>query len=98
MSYEVACKKSGSHGTWETTPSKPVWPCLKSAVCTCLSVHNSGSESARELLKPSEDSASLRVINEKIFFLVLCFRYFVDVIIVVLGFFGPLHMALDPNC
>jgi len=53
---------------------------------------------ARELFKLLKDLASLQVCTDKMF-LVLGFSFFVSGIIsgVFLGFFGPLHLALDPN-
>jgi len=58
----------------------------------------SGAKSAKEIFKPSKDSASLRVSNEKKI-LVLGVRFFVSKVIsgCVFGLFGPLHMALGPN-
>jgi len=59
--------------------------------------HNSGTESAFELFKCSKDSANLQVCNEKNF-LVLGFGIVIDVTSgVVLGLFGPLHLALGSN-
>jgi len=59
----------------------------------------SADDYARELFKPSKDSASLHICNEKTFF-VLGFGFFVSDVIsgFVLGLFGPLHLPLDPNC
>jgi len=61
-------------------------------------LHNSPGNCAGELFKPSKDSPSLQVCNEKKF-LVLDFRFIVSDAIsgVVLGLFGPLHLALGPN-
>jgi len=79
---------------------------LIQAVCTksssspvSLCRHNSGTKCVRELFKPSKDLASLWVRNEQIF-LVMGFGFFVSDIISggLLGLFGPLHLALGPNC
>ena len=59
----------------------------------------SADDCAKELFKPLKGSASLCICNEKNF-LVLGFRFFVSDVIsgVVLGRFGPLHLALGLNC
>ena len=56
--------------------------------------HSSSTESARELFKRSSDS-SLLVYSEKIFW----FCFFVSDVISgrLLGYLGPLHLALGPN-
>jgi len=61
-----------------------------------LRQHNSGAESAGELFKPSQDSASLPVCNEEKFF---DFGFFVSDVVSggFLGLFVPLHLALGPN-
>jgi len=67
--------------------------CLHLALCG----HNSSAESTRELCKCSKDSASLIVCSEKDIFLV--FGFFVSDVAsgILLGYFGPLHLALGPN-
>ena len=71
------------------------WSCLH----VNLQVNSSSTDCARELFKPSKDSASLRVCSEK-FLLILHFRFFVSGIISgkSLGLFGQLHLAPGPNC
>jgi len=61
------------------------------ALCAC----NSGAESGRELFK---DSESHLVYTQKIFF-VGGFAFFVSDVISggLLGYLGPLHLALGPN-
>jgi len=56
----------------------------------------SADDCAKELFKPLEDSVSLCVCNEK---KNLVLFFFVSDVIsgVVLGLFGPLHLALGPN-
>jgi len=59
----------------------------------------SGTVSAEELFKSSKDSASLQVCYEKIFW-ISGFGFFVSDVLsgIVLGLFGPFHLALGPNC
>ena len=70
--------------------------------CSHMSLrrHNSGTRCARELFKLSKDSAGLQVTSKKEFF-GYGFRVFLwsDVMSGVhSGLFGPLHLALGPNC
>jgi len=57
----------------------------------------SADDCARELLKPSKDSANLHVCNEK---KILGFCFFVSDVTtgVVLDLFSPLYMALGQSC
>jgi len=61
-----------------------------------MGISTSADDCTRELFKPLKNSAYLCVCNEKKIF---GFRVFVNDVIsgVVLGLFGPLHLALGPN-
>jgi len=63
-------------------------------MCLCAGI--SPAAIAQRAIHPPTDSASLRVCNEKNYF---GFGFFVSDVIsgVVLGLFGPLHLALGPN-
>jgi len=70
----------------------------KSSIChVSWQRHISSEDCARELFKPSKDLASFWVCNEKIFF---GFRFFRRDVTsrMVLGLFGPLHLAPGQNC
>ena len=71
---------------WKLTPSEPVYKYIilrKRYFCITLQLHSSPVNCAREMFKPSEGSASLRVYNEtKIF----GFEFFVSDVIRVVGF------------
>jgi len=66
--------------------------------CATLQIHNSPIDCAKELFKPSKDSASLRVCNDKNIF-GWVFVFFVGGVISGVGFghFGQLYQPLDPN-
>jgi len=92
--YKV-CKLLYTVTTSLTFTAGMIWP-ISSCFLLSHQLHNSPDECARELFKPSKDSASLRDCNEKIF---SGFGFFVSDVVrrVVLGLFGPLHLSVGPN-
>ena len=74
-----------------------IWP-IPSCFQLSYQLHNSLGDCAKELFKPSKDSTSLRVCNDNKFF-GFEFGFFVSDVIsgIVLGLFGPFHLALGLN-
>ena len=71
----------------------------KNVLHMALRKRNFGTESSRELLKGSKDTASLPVCTRKKFLVGECGFFMSDVISGgLLGHIGPLHLALGPYC
>jgi len=100
--YEVTLILSvnSAHNIWiNTFAARLIQAVRVKSTCSHVALHrhHSGTECAGELFKPSKGSASLRVfIKNK--FLVLFFFVSNVKTGVLLGLFGPLHLALGLKC